>query len=113
MSEIIASGSVLPSPIDIGISDETIWSSGTGRNASGFMVGDLIAEKKTISVKWGMLTQTELAKIKNCLPSGFFSVQVLGASLRVYRGSIQSELLGKLSDGITYYKSASVTLIQQ
>lgn len=113
MSEIIASGSALPSPVDIGTADETIWSSGTGRNASGYMVGDLITEKKTVSIKWGMLTQTELNKIKSCLPSGFFSVQVLGQSLTVYRGTIQSEFLGKLSDGISYYKSTSVTLIQQ
>lgn len=113
MSILIVSGVTLPSPTDIGTSDEVIWSSGTGRNASGLMVGDLIAEKKTVSVKWGIITQSELNKIKNSLPSGFFSVQILGQNLTVYRGNIQAELLGTLNDGVTYYKSASVSLIQQ
>lgn len=113
MSEISVSGVGLPSPTDISISDEPIWSSGTGRSASGQMVGDLIAEKKTVGVKWSILTQSELDMIKRALPTGFFNVTVLGYSLTVYRSNVQTELLGRLSDGITYYKSASVSLIQQ
>ncbi|MGM0215467.1 hypothetical protein [Enterococcus sp. AZ109] len=113
MSEIVVSGVVLPSPTEIGTSDEVIWSSNTGRNASGLMVGDLITEKKTVSIKWGLLTQSELNIIKNRLPSGFFTAQILGETLTVYRGNIQSDFLGELSDGITYYRSASVSLIQQ
>ncbi|MGM0238522.1 DUF6711 family protein [Enterococcus sp. AZ103] len=113
MSEIIASGVALPSPTEIGISDEVIWSSGTGRNANGDMVGDLITEKKTVSIKWGILTLSELNKIRSYIQSGFFPVQILGYNLTVYRGTIQSEYLGQLSDGVTYYKSASVNLIQK
>lgn len=113
MNEIVAKGTTLPSPTEIGTSDELIWSSGTGRNASGNMVGDLIAQKKTIAIKWGILTKADMKKIESCLTGGFFSVQILGETFEVYRGSIQSELLGTLSDGVTYYRSVSVSLIQR
>lgn len=112
MSEIIANGVNLASPTEIGLSDEIIWSPGTGRSASGLMSGDVIANKKTISVKWGIITQTEYEAIRN-IPSGFFDIQVLGSKLTVYRGTIQGSCLGNLGDGTIYYRDVSTTFIQQ
>lgn len=51
--KILWSGSVtLPAPVEISVNDEIIWSSNTGRLASGEMAGDVIAEKKDVSIKW-------------------------------------------------------------
>ena len=53
--KILWSGSVtLPAPVEISVNDEIIWSSNTGRLASGEMAGDVIAEKKDVSIKWGI-----------------------------------------------------------
>lgn len=112
MAEIVANGVNLPSPTDISIADELIWSSSTGRTASGLMIGDLIANKQTINIKWAYLTHTEKELIKRNLVGGFFSINILGESLTVYRGTIQSEVQGYLS-GTLYYKSVSVQVIQQ
>lgn len=106
-------GIALPSPVEIGASDEIIWSASTGRSASGLMTGDIIAKKLTVSISWGILTKAELTQIKNALSGTFIPGQVLGENITVYRSTLQYSLLGTLSDGVTYYKSAAVSLIQQ
>ncbi|MCO7122021.1 hypothetical protein NIA71_08675 [Ihubacter massiliensis] len=108
-----AGGVDLPSPVSITINDELIWSSDTGRTQSGRMAGAVVAEKKNISVKWGILTENQLAKIKKNLPQGFFKLRLMDLALTVYRGTIGSELLGDPGDGIIRYKSASVDLIER
>ena len=52
MSMITAGGVSLPSPVEISIDDEIIWSSDSGRDLSGLFAGDVIATKKTISIQW-------------------------------------------------------------
>ena len=108
MNEITINGIRLASPVEITAADEIIWSSSTGRSAS-----DIIAAKRNISINWGILTQAELNQIKNALSGTFYPCVILGETLTVYRGTLQYNLLGTLSDGVTYYKSASVSLIQQ
>ena len=56
--KILWSGSkTLPAPVSLSVNDEIIWTSDTGRTLAGYMVGDPVAEKKTISIKWGILTE--------------------------------------------------------
>lgn len=115
---ILWSGSTtLPSPVSISVNDEIIWSSDTGRTLSALMVGDPVAEKKTISVKWGVLPESELLKIKNTLTVGFFPISFhddgVDLTIESYRGTLSKEQLGRLGDGIFYYKSASVDIIQR
>ena len=91
--KILWSGStVLPAPVEITSNDEIIWSSHTGRAASGNMIGDVVAQKKNISIKWGVLEESELATIKKVLIAGFFpfSFRDDGAELtiNVYRGTL-------------------------
>ncbi|MGN0464896.1 MAG: hypothetical protein ACI4F9_00935 [Lachnospiraceae bacterium] len=112
MAEVIASGVALPSPTQIKMSDEIIWSSNTGRVASGTMVGDVIAEKVTVTITWEMLTEAEVASIRSSMPAGFFSITVLGISFVAYRGNLQSDVLG-IINGTVYYKSVTVTAIQK
>lgn len=112
MSEIIVNGVALASPVSISNSDEIIWSSGTGRSANGQMSGDVVANKKTIQISWGILTQDEYNAIRN-IPSGFFNAVVQGQSIRAYRSTISGSCLGTFSDGITYYNDVSTSFIEQ
>lgn len=112
MTEITVNGVALASPVSISNSDEIIWSSGTGRSANGQMSGDVVANKKTIQISWGILTQDEYNAIRN-IPSGFFNAVVLGQSIRAYRSTISGSCLGTFSDGITYYNDVSTSFIEQ
>lgn len=116
--KILWSGStILPAPVSISVNDQIIWSSNTGRSAAGTMVGDVVAEKKDVSIKWGILTETELATIKKIMVAGFFPISFRddGVELNIttYRGTLTKEVLGYIGDGIYYYKSASVSIIQK
>lgn len=117
-SRILWSGSTtLPAPVSISVNDEIIWTSDTGRTLSGLMVGDPVAEKKTVSIRWGVLTETELKTIKNVMIAGFFPFSFrddgVDMTIDMYRGTMTKEQLGWLDDGKFYYKSASVDVIQR
>ena len=116
--EILRCGSaVLPAPETLSIGDEIIWSSSTGRTLSGYMTGDVVAEKKTLNIKWGILTETEYLIIKNNLKTGFFPIRFhddgINLEIDVYRGTITKEVLGWLGDGIYYYRSDSADIIER
>ena len=117
MATLSCGGTALPEPIEISSSDEIIWSANTERSSNGTMVGEAIAEKKTLDIKWGILTEAELKKIKDNLVKGFFSVTFRDAganhTISVYRGTLSKEHLGYIGDGIYYYKSASVQIVQK
>lgn len=110
-------GTVLPAPVEISVNDEIIWSSNTGRTANGTMAGDIVAEKKTVNIKWGVLTESELAVIKRVMTAGFFPFSFhddgIDITIHSYRGTLSKEQIGWLGDGVFYYKSASVSVIQQ
>lgn len=113
---ITANGTTLPSPVSVTASNEIIWSSNTGRAASGLMIGDVIAEKKTFAITWGVLTRAELQVIRGALTSGFYPFTLtedgVTTTITSYRGTITAELLGSFV-GVTYYKNVSCTVIQR
>lgn len=116
--KILWSGNTtLPAPTEITVNDEIIWSSNTGRCASGDMIGDVVAQKKDVSIKWGVLTETELAVIKKVMIAGFFPFSFrddgIDMTITSYRGTLSKEQIGWLGDGIFYYRSASVEVIQK
>lgn len=116
--EILKSGSiVLPPPSSLSISDEIIWTSDTGRTLSGRMVGDVIAEKKTLSIKWSFLTEEDVKLIKSRLISGFFSFTFrddgIDITIDAYRGTLSKEVLGYIGDGYYWYRNVSVDVIQR
>ena len=113
MSEISVGGVALASPVEISINNEIIWSSSTGRSASGLMTGDVIAEKRTFSIKWGIITEAERNLIKSKLVARFCTANILGQSITGYRGTITETVMGRLSDGVTYYNGLSVSIIEQ
>jgi len=113
---IVRAGNVtLPSPIEIDRGDEIIWAENTGRSTSGMMIGDVIAEKKTFSIKWGILTIAEFNLINSALAAGFFSMSLsLGSTtiqLTAYRSSITSQIITAGSE--IFYKDVSVQAIEQ
>lgn len=115
---ILKAGSVsLPSPVALSSNDEIIWSSNTGRTASGDMVGDIVAEKKNLEIKWGILTEKEIKVISSNLKAGFFPLTFrddgMEITIRSYRGTLAKEHLGYIGDGTYYYKSASASIIQK
>lgn len=117
MAVLTAGGTELPCPSSITSGDELIWSKNTGRSSDGTMIGDVIAEKKTIEIKWGVLTESEVHLIKSKICSGFFQVQFRddgdNFELPFYRGSLQKEHLGYIGDGIYYYSSATAQIVQK
>lgn len=118
MKDILKSGStVLPAPVSISVNDEIIWTSDTGRLLNGTMVGDVVAQKKTVSIAWGILPESEVLKIKNTLIAGFFPFTFhddgIDITIESYRGTLSKQHLGDIGDGIYYYRSVSVDIIQR
>ena len=115
---ILSSGSTaLPDPASISVNDEIIWSSDTGRTLSGMMIGDVVAEKKTVNIKWGILPEADVVLIKRVLIAGFlpftFRDDGIKITIESYRGTLAKEHLGYVGDGIYYYRSVSVDIIQR
>ncbi len=113
---ITAGGTVLPSPTELAASDEIIWSADTGRSEAGAMLGDVVAEKQTWEIRWGVLTKAARELIRAKLTSGFIPVTITidgtAVTLTVYRGTLTGSVLGTFG-GVTYFKDVAVTLIQQ
>lgn len=111
-----AGGVVLPAPVSITVNDEIIWSADTGRTMSGQMVGEAVAEKKNVGIKWGCLIEGDMMQIRRYLVPGFFSVSFRddGVMLAIesYRGTLSKEQLGWLG-GEFWYRSVSVDIIQR
>lgn len=107
----------LPSPVEMSVNDEIIWSQDTGRALDGAMMGDVVAEKKNINIKWAWLTEQEAALIKNNLVAGFFPITFrdYGTEITIdsYRATISKDVGGYLGDGNFYYKSVSTDIIQR
>ena len=116
--KILWSGSVvLPAPVSLSVNDELIWTSDTGRTLTGRMDGEVIDEKKNLSIKWGFLTEGSVKLIKNTLVAGYFpfSFHDCGVDITIesYRGTLSKEHLGDIGDGEYWYKSVSVDIIQR
>jgi len=106
----------LPSPVDLSIDNEILWSEDSGRDLSGLFSGDVVAEKKTLSVNWGILSETEMALIKNNVAAGYipitFSDGVETLTIESYRGTLSRVPMGTFNN-VTYFRSASVKIVQR
>lgn len=118
MATLKSGSTSLPEPTTISSSDEIIWSSNAGRSSeTGKMLGDVVAKKKTLDIKWEYITAQQAKVIDSTLIAGFFPItfEDYGSTITItnYRGTIQKEHLGYIGDGNYYYKSVTVNLIQQ
>lgn len=115
------SANKLPSPSDLKVSIEQIWSEDTGRAQSGTnkaeMIGDSIAGKHTYAIEWGMLDSTEFSTVTSLLTRGFFYFGLGDSSTppstpgKYYRSEIQYAMIQAGSD--TYYKGVTVQVIEK
>lgn len=115
--KIIWSGDVvLPAPVTLKISDEIIWSEDTGRTLSGLMIGDVVAEKKNLSITWGFLTENDIKLIKSRMIAGFFPFSFrddgINITVSAYRGTLSREILGWMGEEYMY-RSANVDIVQR
>ena len=112
----------LPSPDEVKTTYEMIWSENTGRAQSGAnqakMIGDVVAEKKTYAIKWGVITDSDMTSIKSKLTTGFFyfgvATTLAGAkavATKYYRSEIAGDYL-PIGDTI-YWKGVAVSVIEQ
>ena len=112
-----AGSTVLPAPTTLSINDEIIWTSSTGRGVSGKMIGNPVAEKKTVAVKWEFLTEKEVKLIKSKIVKGYFPISFhddgVDLTIQGYRGTMAKEVLGDIGDGQYYYKSVTVDIVQR
>ena len=94
-----------------------MWSSNTGRSSTGKMIGDVIAEKETLNIKWQYITAAEKNIIKTALSTGFFPIEINidgnPYTITVYRGTLMYEAMGRLDDGIYYVKEISTDIVEQ
>ena len=97
--------------MSLSVNDEIIWTSDTGRTLAGYMVGDPVAEKKTISIKWGILTEQQEVLIKNTLVPGYFPFSFhddgIDVTIQSYRGTLSKEQLGWIDDTFLLQKCIS------
>lgn len=108
-----SSGDELPTPVSMSIGEEIVWSANAGRVASGKMQGTVVTEKDTTNISWGILTEAEIKTLEKKFPKGFHKCYILGQLYEVYRGTLTKELLGYIGDGVLYYRSASVDIIER
>lgn len=116
-----------PAHKGINVTDETIWSSNTGRSSTGKMIGDIVARKSTIEVTWNVLTYAEAKEIIDAIKNAgeFFYIKYPDVSAginsdgslkyavkEVYAGNVPRGLYS-LHKGIRYYTDVQITFIQR
>ena len=108
----------LPSPVQVDITREEIWDANAGRNAKGTMVATYVAQKYTFAIKWGVLTSAEITKVASLLTTGFFKFATSSGNTTIptsagtyYRSELSYTAI--VAGGTTYYKDATVSVIQK
>lgn len=101
------------------VTKNKIWSKNTGRSASGRMLGDVVAVKYTVAVKWEELSQAEVDALEDALSvKPFFPVTFTDekggeiSDKTFYSADMQyaSKFYRK---GEAFYSGVSVELIEQ
>lgn len=122
VSDLYIDGKKMPDPAleGVTVSREKIWSSNTGRVASGKMVGTIVAIKTTLKIKWPVLTPDEVATIESAVSSQgspFVSVKYTDATgstvtKTMYFGT-PTYTVYSWANGTQYIKDATVDAIEQ
>lgn len=122
VSDLYIDGKKMPDPAleGVTVSREKIWSSNTGRVASGKMVGVVVAVKTTLKIKWPVLTPAQVEIIESAVSSKsnpFVPVKYTDATgstvtKTMYFGT-PSYTVYSWADGKQYIKDATVDAIEQ
>lgn len=114
-------GVLMPTPAYAGWgqSENKIWSTNTGRNNNGKMVGTIVAIKRKLEVAWPItISASDLNKIRTACSNvavPFFTVEFTDAngtteSMPAYAGDLEYRVD---SFGLGYISGASVSIIEQ
>lgn len=122
VTDLTINGVSMPDPAleGVTISTEKVWSSNTGRTASGRMVGSVIAKKTTIKIKWPVLTPAQAAVIESAVsdsanpfvPVAYTDMCGQRVTRTVYFGT-PSYTVYSWADGLQLVKDVSVSGIEQ
>lgn len=123
MSNIVANGITLPKLPRSGlqIEHEKIWSSNTGRTASGNMSGTLKKKKRKLSCSWKYITAEQYDLIESVANSSdaFFTVKytlpgtTTQKSGTFYSGDLTSTVLSNSPDMDIVYESVDLDFIEK
>lgn len=104
---------------DYAVKKNKIWSKNTGRSASGRMLGDIIAVKYTVAVKWEELSQSEVQELEKALSAKpFFPVTFIdekGAEVsdKTFYSADMQYSSKFYRNGKAFYLGVSIELIEQ
>lgn len=72
-------GTLMPTPKAGGvkISKNKIWSSDTGRVASGYMEGTLVAVKRKVEIQWPPLTRSQVSTIESKVTGQWTTLKII------------------------------------
>jgi hypothetical protein len=98
----------MPSPLPYDV-DTNSLDGKAGRNLNAKMQRDFVDDKKTIALKWGILTQAEASQVLNAVSPKkgniFFQATVLTAEDGEYTGTFYC---GARKEGIAHYTQSGV-----
>jgi hypothetical protein len=96
-----------------------IWSSNTGRSATGKMYGDIIAEKYTLHLSWDKMKSKDVSNLANAITSkAFFNVTFVdehGAEkTSEFYSADPTYLLDRISKvGVGIFNNIAIELIER
>lgn len=100
------------------ISREPIWSSSTGRTASGKMMGDIVAQKYKLTVTLPPMSDDEAASFDAAILPAFFEVTFKNPTTgknttkSMYAGTPKYPVYS-YADGLPRYVGIAVDLVEQ
>ena len=121
MDVLWINGTLMKDPSEITVTKEPVWSSNTGRSATGVMQGDIVCYKYKIQIKWKTMSQAETSKLNAAITNkAFFDVKFIDPA------SSAGELVTKTFyagtpiypvysyvDGYPRYTGVAIDLIEQ
>ena len=119
----VLDGVVLPKPAvgGITIGYKKIWSKNTGRGSTGLMVGDIVAIKQTVDIKWTDITTDEYNTIHNIVDNkqkAFVSLTLKrnsadpGDTITIYTGDTTYPI-DHIHEDETYYADITINFVEQ
>ena len=121
VSDLYIGGVKMPTPAIEGVtvSREKIWSSDTGRTASGKLVGTIVSIKTKVSIKWPSLTMAQVKTIEDAVSTAteFLTIRFtdMTGTTKTYTGYLSSPTytIYSYADGMQWVNGASVDFVEQ
>ncbi len=121
VDEITINGYRIPVPDENGFKRtiNKLWSSNTGRSASGKMLGDIVAVKYTLEFSWSKLTSAQITSLETAVGTDAFFTVVFpkeGIGTKLTRNFYAADMTydtKKYENGKEIYSDVSLQLIEQ